>query len=113
MFRLEGPSMPAVVHPSEAINPKTSASPRAIELIKRKVAIPRPDRTADHLAIHATLSTGDSEPGTIRERSPSRSSNLSAGSGRPYAVHDVGPHFKQLSVSSQTEVSSTAALSTK
>jgi len=105
--------MPAIVHPNEAINPKTSASPRAIELIKRKVAIPRPDRIADHLVINSTLSTGDSEPGIIRERSQSRSSNLSAGSGRPYAIHEVGPHFKQLSISSQTEISSTAALSTK
>jgi len=109
--RLEGPSIPAVVHATEAINPKTSASPRAIELIKRKVPIQRRPHH-DHLSISHSISN-ESDLG-MRERSQSRTSNLSGNSSnRHYSVHEMAPHFKQLSMASTSEVSTTAALATK
>ena len=110
-LRLEGPSLPSVIQPSEAINPKTSNSPRAIELIKRKVPVPR-----DPLDLTNTLSNESDLHGNMvmgRERSQSRLSNLSANSTNRYHHNEISSHFKHLSILSSTEISSTAALSTK
>lgn len=109
-FRLNGPSIPAIVKPSEALNPKTSASPRAIELIKRKVPIPREH---DQLSMQRSVG-GDSDGVLTRERSHSRSSNMSGSSNRTFnGQYETQTHFKSMSISSSTEVSTTTPLSTK
>lgn len=113
LFRLNGPSIPAIVKPSEALNPKTSASPRAIELIRRKVPIPR-----DHEKLSKQRSIGGDSDGIVtRERSHSRSSNMSGSSSRTFngqhTVNETQNHTKTMSISSSNEVSTTTALSTK
>ena len=91
-----------------------SQSPRAIELVKRNIPIPR-----DHESplLHQRSISLDTTPyidnPLSRERSQSRSSNISANSNRAFSTvydHNV---IKSLSMRSTPEISSTTALSTK
>lgn len=120
--RLEGGSSPAVVNPLEAIYPKISQSPRALELIKRKVPahmdLPSSDVNSSTL-YHQQYASFDVSLDVSHASTGRRDSiGSSASSGSIFTNNVVLPpsnefKMKSLSFSSATEISLTSALSTK
>ena len=106
---MEGTSSPAIVTPSQVLNPKTSQSPRALELTKRKVTANVDASTWNK--DRSSYTEGQTEYSSF-EKNDSRGSSMSSSSSHAY-MNGFNSFDTTSYKSVSTEHSLNTALSTK